>query len=158
MSYAKIYIIYIFFCFDIDNFVTLCIMCPNVTNSSSFAIKFQFLIKKGQWRKIHKIIRATTLWVGRRSEPISGYISKFDGKNNSGRKGFKTKTSLLTAWVKKSWAFFFLENLSRVRLQCLRRKKTSASYLFWKQTNSALVDSNCRIFTYTVAEETKTRS
>ena len=40
-------------------------------------IKISFK-KKGSWKKIS--YEKYCLWVGRRWEPIIGYISKFDGK------------------------------------------------------------------------------
>ena len=36
---------------------------------------------------MEKYPMSTALWVGRRWEPILGYISKIDGKQNSGSKG-----------------------------------------------------------------------
>ena len=53
---------------------------------SSVWLKFRFKKKKGSLKNFPWVPR---LWVGRRQEPqpILGYISKIDGKINSGHKG-----------------------------------------------------------------------
>ena len=55
--------------------------------------KFQFYFKKGSSKKI---LWALRLWVGRRKEPILGYVSKNDEKKNLVLKGLKKmKISIL---------------------------------------------------------------
>ena len=46
--------------------------------------KFGFQFKKGSSKKI---LWAKNLWVGRRKEPILGYVLKNDVQKNSGGKG-----------------------------------------------------------------------
>ena len=52
-------------------------MCP-------LSPKFQFYFKKGLSKKI---LWASRLWVGRRKEPILGYVPKDDEKMNLVHKG-----------------------------------------------------------------------
>ena len=55
-----------------DDELTLCFIAKDIW------AKFQFWNKKGSSKK--KILWASRLWVGRRKEPILGYISKTDVK------------------------------------------------------------------------------
>ena len=57
-----------------------------------FGQNFDFKIRRDQGKNF---LWAPRLWVGRRQEPILGYVSKIDRKNNSDHKGLRSseKTS-----------------------------------------------------------------
>ena len=61
-------------------------LCPSVTNSSRIEKKFDFKIRKDNQKNFQW---ASRLWVGRRKQPILGYVPKNDEKKNSGGKGLK---------------------------------------------------------------------
>ena len=98
-----------------------CLTATIVTVSS----KFRFQKKKG-YRK--KFLWAPRLWVGRRWEPILGYISKFDGIKVSGINGLKKMIFFLTFMTHYCLTATIVTVLSKFRF---KNKKGSKKNFLW---------------------------
>ena len=59
---------------------------------ASFSKTFDFNLRREHQKNF---LWASRLWVGRRKEPILGYVSKNDEKKNSGGKGLIRKENLM---------------------------------------------------------------
>ena len=71
---------------------------------ASFSKFFDFNLRRDHQKKF---LWASRLWVGRRKEPILGYVSKNDEKNNSGGKGLKTAQNLVTEHRERDFEMIF---------------------------------------------------